>query len=135
MKLFRIFLLCFSAITLAGCCHNMPECDFAIDGEVFQWEGHTLHNGRILAIDGKHFALPEDVNEMHCNAYAADLNSDDITDYLLAVHSTGNGEYFGIIELCFFISVANDYISCCFTTYGGGVKKNRQCLEIVQHRP
>ena len=66
-------------IAFAGChAENeiMSETDFSIEGKAYHWEGLTLHTGKILCIDGKKFLLPEEVNEMHGNAWTADFNGD-----------------------------------------------------------
>ena len=114
----KLLLLCAAAGLLAGCSSTLPECDFTIVGEVCQWEGMTLHIGKTLCIDGKILSLPDEVSEMNCSAWKADLNGDGRNDYLLSVAGMGNGKNFGHGALYIYLS-GNKHYQCIKQEYGG----------------
>ncbi len=125
-------------IAFAGChAENeiMSETDFSIEGKAYHWEGLTLHTGKILCINGKKFLLPEEVNEMHGNAWTADFNGDGKPDYLFTLASTGNGSYFGSHELFFFVSSQHGYPLFRMISHGGRVFRSGNCWLAEQILP
>ena len=109
-----------AALLLTGCgTATLPECEFAIEGEPYRWGGMTLHRGRILKIDGRTLELPDEVSEMHCKAWRADLNGDGEPDYILSVAGMGNGRNFGNGVLYIFLSKWNGRYRFLKQQYGG----------------
>ena len=109
-----------AALLLAGCgTATLPECDFAISGEPFEWEGTTFHIGKTLVIDGRTFELPNEVCEMNSSAWKADFNGDGEMDYLLSVAEMGNGKNFGNGVLYIFLSQWNNRYQRLKSEYAG----------------
>ena len=115
----RCFTIFCSVLLLTGCgSATLPECDFAIRGEPYQWEGRTFHIGKTLVINKRTLELPDEVCELNSCAWKADFNGDGAPDYVLSVAGMGNGRNFGNGTLYIFMSKSVHY-QCFKQKYGG----------------
>lgn len=110
-NLILTFIILFVAIGAFSADNNiLQSCDLKVIGKsrYSDWLKRNFSYGKKVCIENHTFSLPDEVDQMNCSTYKADLNNDQKSDYVLAVAGTGNGRFFGMCDIYIFVSCPKD---------------------------
>lgn len=84
----------------------LKSCASSVIGKTWysDWLKRNFSYRKEIRIENHTFSLPEEVDEMHCSTFKADLNLDGKSDYALVVTGPGNGSLFGRCDVHIFVS-------------------------------
>ena len=121
----------FVSVVMLGVEGNLlKSCESSVIGKTrySEWLKRNFSYGEKIRIENHTFSLPQEVDEMHCNTFKADLNLDGKSDYVLVIAGTGNGRFLGSCDIYLFVSCpdhAEEGLSFGHFKYGANGQKFR----------